>query len=102
MIVNVEVKGCSENHSFCGLLLVLGDLLEEGVDDGDGEHNTGTAANRTHEVREDAESTDADAAEGCRDVDVAREVLDHGLLAETLNGHVLIHEVSDNITRCLS
>ena len=100
--MNVRLKESSEYHSFSGLLLVLGDLLEEGVDDGDCEHDTGTAADGTHKVSKDAESTDADTAEGCSDMDIARQVLDHGLFAETFNGHVLIHEVSDNITRCLS
>ena len=100
--MNVKVKGSSENHSFSGLLLVLSDFLEEGVDDGDSEHDTGTATNGSHKVSKDAESTDADTTEGCSDMDIARQVLDHGLLAETLNGHILIHEVSDYISWCLS
>ena len=96
------MKESSENHTFRLLLLVLGDLLEEGVDDGDCEHDTGTTANGTHKVSKDAEGTDADTTEGSSDMDVSRQVLDHGLLAKTLNGHVLIHEVSNYISGCLS
>lgn len=92
----------SEYDRFCSFLLILGNLLEERVDNGDGKHDTGTATNGTHEIGKDAKSTDADTAEGGGDMDVPSEVLDHGFLAKTVDGHLLVHEVLDDIARCTS
>jgi len=92
----------SEYDRFCSFLLILGNLLEERVDNSDGKHDTGTATNGAHEVGKDAKSTDADTAEGCGDMDVPSEVLDHGFLTKTVDGHLLVHEVRDDIARCTS
>ena len=68
---------CSGDQVVGRLLLLLGDLLEEGVDDGDGEHDTRTATDGTHEVCKDAESADTNTTEGSSNVNVASQVLDH-------------------------
>ena len=90
----------SENDRIASFLLVLGDLLEEGIDDRDGEHDTRARANGSHEVGKDAESTDADTAEESGCVDVATNVLDHGFLAQAIDDHLLVHQVADDVARC--
>ena len=88
---------CSENESVSSLLLFFGYLLEEGEDDGDSEHDTSTRSDGSHEVSKDAKSTNADSSKGSSDVDVASKVSNHGLLAHSLNRHVVLQEVGDNI-----
>ena len=78
--------------------MLLGDLLEEGVDDGYGKHDTSAATDGAHEIGEDAKSTDANTTEGCRDVDVASQVLDHGLLTEAFDRHLLVHKILADVT----
>ena len=89
----------SEDDGFACFLLVLGDLLEEGVDDGDGEHDTRAGANSTHEVRKDAKGTDADSTEASSGVDITTNVLDHSFLAKAVDDHLLVHQVADNVAR---
>lgn len=73
-------------------------MLEEREDDGDGEHDTGTGSYGAHEVGEDAKTSNADSTESGSDVDVASEVSDHGFFAHTLNGHVILQQVGDDVT----
>ncbi len=89
----------SEDKSFGRLFLLLGNLLEERVDDCHSEHNTGTTSDGTHEICKDTKGTNADTTERGSNVDVAGQVLDHSLFAEVVDGHLLVHQVLDDISR---
>ena len=81
-------------------MLLFCDLFEVGVDDSHSKQDSGTAADRAHEVSEDAESANADTTESCSGNDVPAEVLDHSLFAVAItDDHVLLHQLGDNITR---
>ena len=67
----------SEDEGFCASLFFLGDHLEVLIDDGDGQKDTGTGANSTHEVGEYGEGTNAHATKGSGSRDVVVEVADH-------------------------
>ena len=89
----------SEDHSVGTLLLLLGDLLEVTIDDGDSEHDTSSGTDGSHEVSEDAESTDTHSSKGGGSVDVLSEHTDHRLFAETsVEHHVVLHKLTDNIS----
>ena len=94
--------GYSENESVATLALLLCNLLEVAVDDSYCEHDTGAGANGSHEVREYAKGSDADATEGGSSVNVAAEVSDHGFLSDSFDRHVLVKQVADNVTWSLS
>ena len=81
------------------LLLLFSHLLEEAIDDGDSKHDTSAATDGSHEVGEDAKSAQADTTESGSNVDVTRQILNHRLLAEVVNSHVLVHQVLDDVTR---
>ena len=74
--------------------------LKVGVDHGRSKQDSGTAADITHEVVEDAERSKADTTESCSGNDVPAEVLDHSLFAVAISdNYVLLHQLGDNITR---
>lgn len=81
-------------------MLLFCNLLKVRVDDGHSEQDSSSAADRTHEVSEDAQSANAHTTEGCSGDDVPAEVLNHSLFAVSIsNDHVLLHQLGDNITR---
>ena len=74
--------------------------LKVGVDHGRSKQDSGTAADITHEVVEDAERTNADTTESCSGNDVPAEVLDHSLFAVAISdNYVLLHQLRDKIMR---
>ena len=91
---------CSEDESIRSLLLLFGNLLEEGEDNGDGKHDTSTGSNGSHEVSKDAKSSNADSSESSGDVDVASQVPDHGFLTHSFDGHVVLQEVGNDVSWC--
>lgn len=89
----------SENHGILALLLLLGNLFEERVNDGDCKHDTRSTANGAHEVCENAERTNADSSKGGRNVDVTGQVTRKGRLLHVSNRHLLLHQVCDDVSR---
>lgn len=77
--------------------MLLSESLEGGVDGGDGEEDTSTRTDSAHEVSSDGESTNAETTEGSGGGDVARKELESGLLAVTLDDHVLLGELASNV-----
>jgi len=83
-------------------LFLLGDLLEVLVDNSDSEENTSSRSDGSHEVGEDAESTNADSTEGGSGVNVFGKLLDHGGFSPSLDHEFLVHELAHDIAGGLS
>ena len=98
-VLFVNLGEGSENKSISTLLLLFGDLLEEGVNDGDCKHDTCAATDSAHEVGKDAKSTNADTTADGGDMNVAGNVFNHRLLTVVHNSHFLVHQVLDDVTR---
>jgi hypothetical protein len=60
------------------------------IDDGHGEEDARTGADGAHEVGEDREGSDAEAAEGCGRRNVTVEFVDHRRLAVATHHHLLL------------
>ena len=92
----------SEHKGVSAFLFLFGDLLEVTIDDGDSEHDTSSTSNGSHEVSENAKSSNAYSSESSCSVDVASEIPDHCFLAHSLNCHILLQQVADHIARGLT
>jgi len=83
-------------------LFLFGDLLEVLVDNCYSEKDTGSRPDGSHEVGEDAKSTNADSTEGSSGVNVSGKLLDHGLFSPSLNHEFLFHKLLHDIAGRLS
>lgn len=72
------------------------------VDDGDGQKDTSSGSNGSHEVSEDAKSSNTDTAKSGGSVDVASELVDHGLFSPSFNHEILVHQLLADFTGALS
>ena len=89
----------SEQYAAELLRALLLESLEVLVDDGDGEQDTGSAPDRSHEVSHDGEHADAHASESRGGGDVAVELLLEGGLTVTHHEHLLLLELLSDIAR---
>ena len=87
----------SENKCIGTFFFLLSNLLEVLIDDGDGQQDTSSRSNGSHEVGEDGEGSNTDSTEGGGGWDVSVEVLDHGLLSHSLDDEFLVDELLHNI-----
>jgi len=67
------------------------------IDNGDGQENTCTRTNGSHEISEDGESTNTATTESSCGWDVSIEVLNHGLFSHTFDNHLLVDQLSYDI-----
>jgi hypothetical protein len=72
------------------------------VNDGDSQEDTGSRSNGSHEISKDAKSSNADTTESGSSVDVASELVNHGLFSPSFNHEVLVHQLLANFTWALS
>lgn len=79
------------------LLLLLGEDLEILVDNGDGEKDSGSRSDSTHEVGDDGKSSNAQSSEGSGGWDVLVEGAVGGSLAMSNDDHSLLMELLGNV-----
>jgi hypothetical protein len=82
-----------------GHIALLGGNLKVSVDDGDGQKNTGTAAQCAEKIATNGQSTNAGTTESGGRGDDALELLVHGLLAVTGHDETLLLELLSDIAR---
>lgn len=83
-------------------MFFLRDLLEVLVDNSHSEEDTSSRSDGSHEVSEDAKSTNANSTEGGSGVNVSGQLLDHGLFSPAFNHELLLHELLHDIAGRLS
>ena len=76
---------------------LLADLLPHVVDDRDGHEDAGARADGAQEVGEDGERADAHAAKGGGRRDVAVEHVQHRLVAEAADHHLLFAQLAGDV-----
>lgn len=77
--------------------MLLDEDLEVLVDDRDGEKDSGSGSDSSHEVGGDGKSSNAESSEGGGSWDVTVELVNHGLLTMTTHDHLLLLELLGNI-----
>lgn len=68
------------------------------IDDGNGQQDTSSRSDGSHEVSEDGKSTNTDSSKGSSSWDVSVELLNHGFLSHTFNKEILVNELSSNVS----
>lgn len=89
----LEEHGGDSSH----LLLLLDEDLEVLVDDGDGEKDTSSRSDGSHEVSGDGKSSDAESSESGGSWDVSVQLVDHRLLTMSAHNHLLLLELLGDI-----
>ena len=69
------------------------------VNDCDGEQDTGSGSDCTHEIGENGKGTDAEASEGRGRWNVPVQLVDHGGLAVTTHNHLLLAKLLGNLAK---
>lgn len=77
--------------------MLLDEDLEVLVDDGNGEEDSGSGSDGSHEVGGNGEGSNAESSEGSGGRDVTVEFVDHGLLTMSTHDHLLLLELLGNI-----
>lgn len=94
------MSNLAHDHALeAGHVALLGGNLKVAVDDGDGEEDTGSAAQGAEEIAADGESTNAGTTEGGGSGDDALELLVHGFLTVTGHDETLFLELLSDIAR---
>ena len=86
---SLEEKSTHTSH----LTLFLYEDFKVLVNDCDGQQNTSSGSNRSHEVGSDGECSDTEATEGGSGGNVTVELVNHGSLSVTTHHHLLVTEL---------
>jgi len=92
----------SEDARVYSLLLLLGDHLKVLVDDSYGEEDSGSRSIGSHEVSEDAETSNGETTRGSSSVNTFGKLLDHRHFSPSFNGEFLVHQLTHDISSVLS
>jgi hypothetical protein len=80
--------------------LLFDEDFEVLVDDCDGQQDSGAGSDRSHEIRQNGERSDAKSAECGRRRNVSVEFVDHGGLAMTSHHHLLLAKLLGDLKNC--